>query len=223
MENDTNKLTSLPTPPKRFSYNYEEKLNALSHGIAAILATIGMILLLFRNTDKSEFSTTSILIYSITLIAMLVISTIYHTAENPKIRGRLRILDHINIYFLIAGTYTPVALITLVNGNGWLIFQTVWGIAFLGTIFKVFYTGKLEFLSLLVYVAMGWLIVIDFENLVTAISNEGIYLLFLGGAFYTLGIIFYAWRSIPYNHFIWHLFVIGGALSHWLMIYLFVV
>lgn len=202
---------------------HEDSLNAISHAIGAILAIIGMILLLFQNAIKSEFSTFSILIYSFSLISMLVISTTYHASKKPGIRRRLRILDHINIYFLIAGTYTPIALITLVSGNGWTIFYTVWGIALLGTIFKIFYTGKLEFLSLFLYLAMGWLIVIDFENLITHVPSSGINLLSLGGAFYTFGIIFYTWRRIPYNHFIWHLFVLGGAISHWFMIYLYVV
>lgn len=204
-------------------YYKEEKLNAISHGMGFILAIGGMFLLLSRNVDKTEFATTSILIYSISLIAMFAVSTFYHAANKPKLKRKLRILDHINIYFLIAGTYTPVALITLINGDGWRIFYTVWIIASLGTLFKIFYTGKYEFLSLLLYIAMGWLIVIDFENLIEYTPAIGIRLLFFGGAFYTLGIIFYAIERIPYNHFIWHLFVLGGAISHWLMIYLTVV
>lgn len=201
----------------------EEKFNAISHGIGAVLAVIGMFLLLSRNSDKTEYANLSILIYSFTLISMLFVSTVYHATNNSKLKRKLRILDHINIYFLIAGTYTPVALITLINGNGRTIFYAVWAIAALGTLFKLFYTGKLEFLSLLLYVAMGWLIVLDFDNLIDYTPSSGIKLLFLGGAFYTLGIIFYAWRRIPYNHLIWHLFVLGGAISHWLMIYLNVV
>ena len=154
---------------------------------------------------------------------MFSISTAYHVTTNIRLKKKLRILDHINIYFLIAGTYTPVALITLIHGNGWTIFYAVWTIAGLGTLFKIFYTGKLEFLSLLLYVVMGWLIVLDFANLIDYTPNLGLRLLFLGGAFYTFGILFYALKRIPYNHFIWHVFVLGGALSHWLMIYFNVV
>jgi hemolysin III len=208
---------------KSSEYHNEESFNAISHAIGAVFAVLGMFLLLSRNSDKTEYATLSIFIYSLTLIAMLVVSTAYHTTNKPKLKKGLRILDHINIYFLIAGTYTPVALITLLNGNGWTIFYAVWAIVALGTLFKLFYTGKYEFLSLLLYVAMGWLIVLDFENLIDLMPSLGIQLLFLGGAFYTLGIIFYAWRRIPYNHFIWHLFVLGGAVSHWLMIYLAVI
>ncbi len=204
-------------------YKNEECLNTISHGIGAILSILGMFFLLNHNSQKSEYATFSILIYSITLISMFSISTLYHVTANIKLKKSFRILDHINIYLLIAGTYTPVALITLVNGNGWTIFHSVWIIAALGTLFKIFYTGKLEFLSLVLYVIMGWLIILDFSNLIDYTSPLGLRLLFLGGAFYTFGILFYVLERIPYNHFIWHVFVLGGAFSHWLMIYLDVV
>ena len=204
-------------------YKNEERLNTISHAVGAILSIIGLFLLLNNNSNKSEYATISIIIYSITLISMFAISTVYHVTTTIRLKKKLRILDHINIYFLIAGTYTPVALITLIDGNGWTIFYAVWTIAGLGTLFKIFYTGKLQFLSLLLYVAMGWLIVLDFGNLIAYTPNSGLRLLFLGGAFYTFGILFYALKRIPYHHFIWHIFVLGGALSHWLMIYFNVV
>lgn len=201
------------------SLEKEEKFNTISHGVGAVLAMVGMIVLINANSHKSVYATFAIIIYSISLISMLTVSTIYHAVENRIWKLRTRILDHINIYYLIAGTYTPVALITLINGNGWLIFGTVWGIAAVGTILKLFFTGKFEIISLLLYLAMGWLIVLDFQNLVDNRSENGINLLMLGGAFYTIGIIFYAVRRIPYNHFIWHLFVLCGAISHWFFIY----
>ncbi|WP_339657822.1 hemolysin III family protein [uncultured Maribacter sp.] len=201
----------------------EEKLNVISHGIGAILAIIGMIVLMQKNSYKSTYALLSITIYSLTLISMFAISTMYHAVINPDKKKGIRILDHINIYYLIAGTYTPVALISLVQENGWYIFFIVWGIAILGTILKVFFTGKYEILSLLLYLIMGWLILTDFQNLVSNTSEIGIQLLMLGGAFYTVGILFYAIKKIPYNHFIWHLFVLIGAVSHWYFIYLDVV
>ena len=205
------------------SLEKEEKFNTISHGVGAILAMVGMIVLIKANSHKSVYATFAIIIYNISLISMLTVSTIYHAIENRIWKLRTRILDHINIYYLIAGTYTPVALITLINGNGWLIFGIVWGIAGVGTILKLFFTGKFEIISLLLYLAMGWLIVFDFQNLIDNTSENGINLLMLGGAFYTIGIIFYAVRRIPYNHFIWHLFVLCGAISHWFFIYLDVV
>ncbi|SIQ82379.1 PAQR family membrane homeostasis protein TrhA [Maribacter ulvicola] len=202
------------------SLEKEEKFNTISHGIGTLLAIIGMIVLLNANTHKTTYATMAIIIYSISLISMLAVSTVYHAVNNSVWKLRTRILDHINIYYLIAGTYTPVALIALINGNGWLIFGTVWGIAAIGTILKLVFTGKYEIISLLLYLAMGWLIVFDFQNLVDNTLETGINLLMLGGAFYTVGILFYAVRRIPYNHFIWHLFVLCGAISHWFFIYL---
>ncbi|WP_339840004.1 hemolysin III family protein [uncultured Maribacter sp.] len=201
----------------------EEYLNVVSHGVGTFLAIIGAFVLVYFNSSQSFYSLLGIIIYSVTLISMLAVSTIYHGARNEVWKQRLRILDHINIYYLIAGTYTPVALITLVDGNGWLILYTVWGIALFGTILKLFFTGKYEILSLLLYLVMGWLIILDFQNLLNKTTELGIQLLMLGGAFYTIGIIFYAIRKIPYNHFIWHLFVLAGAISHWFFIYVDVI
>lgn len=201
----------------------EERLNALSHAIGAVLAVIGMGILIFTNTNQKLYPVLSLVIYGLSLISMFTVSTMYHASNSVSWKRRLRILDHITIYFLIAGTYTPVALITLIQGNGWLILYTVWGIAIFGTFLKLFFTGKYEVLSLGLYLIMGWMIVLDFKNLINNSTEKGIQLLMLGGAFYTLGIVFYAIRIIPFNHFIWHLFVLAGALSHWFFIYLDVI
>ena len=201
----------------------EERLNTLSHAIGVLLALIGMGFLISIHIDYTFFQVSSIVIYSLTLLGMFTVSTMYHASTSTIWKRKLRILDHITIYYLIAGTYTPVALITLAEGNGWFIFFTVWGIAFFGTFLKLFFTGKFEVLSLVLYLIMGWLIVLDFQNLINNTTAKGIQLLFLGGVFYTVGIVFYAIRKIPNNHFIWHLFVLAGALSHWFFIYLEVV
>ena len=200
-------------------WHKEEKWNTVSHAIGVLFAFVGLYFLQAKNDFKSAYATEAISAYSITLILMFSVSAAYHFVSNGKWKDRLRILDHISIYFLIAGTYTPVTLILLEKGNGWTIFYAVWAIALIGTVLKLFFTGKFEAISLLLYVAMGWMIVLDFTNLMDSTSKLGIQLLFTGGAFYTLGIIFYAWEKIPYNHFIWHLFVLGGAISHWFFIY----
>lgn len=205
------------------SIEKEERLHAYSHALGIFLGILGGFLLLLKNNGKTNYATFAILIYSFTVILLFSASTFYHYVSNLELKRRLRIVDHVSIYFLIAGTYTPVALISLTNGNGFLIFYTVWGIALVGTLFKVFYTGKFEILSLILYLAMGWLIVLDYPNLLENTTPLGIDLLMLGGAFYTIGILFYAVRKIPYNHLIWHFFVLGGAISHWLFIYLDVV
>lgn len=204
---------------EKLSYKTEEELNAISHGLGIILGVFGLFFLLAQNTQKTTYATLSIIVYSLCFIVLFAASTLYHSVSNFNLKQKFRVIDHISIYLLIAGTYTPVALINLETGNGWLIFYIVWAFALIGTILKIFFTGKFEVTSLLIYLAMGWLIVLDFQNLLDNTSTLGTQLLFLGGAFYTLGIIFYAWKRLPYNHFIWHLFVLGGAISHWLFIF----
>ncbi len=201
------------------SYRREERWNALTHGLGVLLGLIGFYLFWQRNLAGSATVIFAVVVYSCSIILLFTSSTLYHSVHTKKLKYKLRILDHISIYFLIAGTYTPVALITLGEGNGWLIFFLVWGLAFGGTILKIFFTGRFEVFSLLLYLIMGWLIVFDIGNLIENTSSRGLILLFLGGAFYTLGIFFYVLRKIPYNHLIWHLFVLGGAISHWLYIY----
>ncbi|TRZ43788.1 PAQR family membrane homeostasis protein TrhA [Robertkochia solimangrovi] len=196
----------------------EEIWNAVSHGVGILFALVGMFFLLNYNSGRSEYSTFSIVVYSLSMMLLFSASTIYHAVTNLKLKEFLRKLDHISIYFLIAGTYTPIALISLVGTSGWTIFWIVWSIAIVGTVMKIFFTGRFEKLSLFLYLAMGWLIVFDISNLITEMSATGLILMALGGAFYTLGTLFYAVRKIPYNHVIWHFFVLGGAVSHYFMV-----
>lgn len=199
--------------------NVEERLNCWSHFCGVIAGLVGFFILWKFNKNKSIYSEFSIVVYGVSIILLFLSSTLYHGVEHSVWKQRLRILDHINIYYLIAGTYTPVALISLIHGNGWLLFCTVWIIAAVGTLLKIFFTGRFEFVSLFLYVAMGWLIIFDFQNLLDSTTELGLTLLFLGGFLYTSGIIFYAFEKIPYNHFIWHLFVLAGATCHWFFIY----
>ena len=196
----------------------EERLNTASHAIGAVLGVVGFFVLVYFNTNKTSFALFSLVVYAASIIMLYTASTLYHAATTKVLKEKYRILDHSSIYVLIAGTYTPVALITLENGNGWLIFWVVWGIAIVGIILKLFFTGRFEALSLLLYLAMGWLIVLDYSSLVANVSPTALNLLFLGGAFYTVGIVFYAIRKIPYNHFIWHLFVLAGSVAHFFFI-----
>ncbi|SHG94908.1 PAQR family membrane homeostasis protein TrhA [Flagellimonas flava] len=205
--------------PRPKSELLEEKWNAYSHALGIVLSLSGMFFLFQQNLDEKPFLFESIFVYCISLILLFSASTIYHAVQNPKLKKKLRILDHISIYYLIAGTYTPVCLTVLVGSKGWLLFYLVWGIALFGTILKLFFTGKFEAFSLALYAIMGWIIVLDGSYLVDNISSQGLFYLSLGGAFYTLGIFFYAKKSIPFNHLIWHFFVLGGAISHWIMIY----
>jgi len=202
---------------------FEEQLNALSHGIGALLGIAGLVLLIVFDTNKTDWSLFSVIIYGISIIVLFTASTLYHAIRGEKRKYYFRIVDHIGIYLLIAGTYTPVLLITLEQSQGWTLFWVVWSIAAFGVILKLFFTGRFEVFSTLLYLVMGWLIVFDFSNLSAAIGSEGVLWFFAGGLFYTVGIIFYAISRIPYNHVIWHLFVLAGALCHFFMILLYVI
>jgi len=197
----------------------EERLNAWSHGIGIVFGVVGLVFLLQKNQQETSLAQFAILVYSIAFVLLFMASTAYHSVTTTHLKKKLRIFDHISIYLLIAGTYTPLALITLEHENGWTIFYTVWSIAAVGTILKLFFTGKYEIVSLILYLVMGWLIVWDYDNVVALVPDLGLNLLFLGGGLYTIGTIFYAIQKIPYNHFIWHLFVLGGAICHWFFIY----
>ncbi|RED45965.1 PAQR family membrane homeostasis protein TrhA [Seonamhaeicola aphaedonensis] len=202
---------------------FEEKLNAVSHGFGAAFGIIALILLIVFNTHKTAYSLFSVIVYGISIIILFTASSLYHAIRNKTLKHYFRIVDHISIYLLIAGTYTPVLLIILTDSLGWLLFWVVWGIAAFGVILKLFFIGKFEVFSTLLYLVMGWLIVFDFSNLSKALDSNAILLLFAGGLSYTGGIIFYVIEKIPFNHVIWHLFVLAGAMFHFFMIFFYVI
>ena len=203
----------------RIQTPFEERLNAWSHGVGAAFGILGLVLLVFSLKSQIPYALFSVIIYGLSIIILFLASTFYHAVRGEKRKHYFRVVDHISIYLLIAGTYTPVLLITLPDSHGWTLFYTVWGIAAFGVILKLFFTGRFETFSTLLYLVMGWLIVFDFSTLADRMPTNGLYLLFAGGAFYTLGIVFYAIDKIPYNHVIWHLFVLGGAICHFFMVY----
>jgi hemolysin III len=201
----------------------EELWNALTHGLGAILGIVGLVILIVYETSKTDFSLFSVIVYGLSVIILFTASTLYHAIRNEKLKHKFRVIDHISIYILIAGTYTPVLLITLQDSLGWPLFWTVWGVALFGMILKLFFTGRFELFSTLLYLVMGWLIIFDFSTLNDLMSPQGIYWLATGGAAYTIGIIFYAMSSKPYFHVIWHVFVLVGAMSHFMMVFGYVI
>lgn len=207
----------------RIQSPFEEKLNAITHGLGALLGVVALVLLITHNSNKTDWSLFSVIVYGVSIIVLFTASTFYHAAKGEKYRHYFRIIDHISIYFLIAGTYTPVCLISLEQTLGWTLFLVVWGIAAFGVILKLFFTGRFEVFSTLLYLVMGWLIIFDFSNLSSEMGDHGILFLFAGGLSYTVGIVFYAVQKIPFNHVIWHLFVLAGAIFHFLMIYNYVI
>ena len=200
----------------------EEQLNTMSHGIGVLFGIVGFIFLLLKK-DQTQWSLFSVLVYGISLIILFTASTLYHAEKTETRKHYFRIVDHVSIYLLIAGTYTPVLLLLLAPSKGWLLFWIVWGIAAFGVILKLFFTGRFEVFSTLLYLVMGWLIVFDFNALVSSMETGGLILLIAGGIAYTVGIVFYAIEKIPFNHVIWHVFVLAGAICHYFMILLFVV
>ncbi|MDY8138958.1 PAQR family membrane homeostasis protein TrhA [Aquimarina sp. 2201CG5-10] len=201
----------------------EEKWNWLTHGLGIVLSLIGFFVLIANDTKLTVYSTHTIILYSVSLFALYFASTAYHYSSNPILKRKFRAFDHISIYLLIAGTYSPVTLITLINSNGWLLFFLVWSIAGLGTILKLFFTGRFEIFSVLLYLIMGWLIVLDINSLSDKVGDKGMLLLMLGGAAYTLGIIFYALRKMKFHHVIWHLFVLAGSIFHYVFILRYII
>ncbi len=195
----------------------EEQWNAYSHALGIILGLLGTLVLFLQK--PTQFASWPFAIYSFSVILLFTASTLYHSFYQPVIKEKLRILDHISIYYLIAGTYTPVCWFLLKDSKGVLLLILVWSIALIGTGLKLFFTGKFEVLSLVLYGVMGWLIVIDLPFLLQNFSESQLFYLALGGVFYTLGMVFYAVKKIPFNHLIWHFFVLGGAISHWFLVF----
>lgn len=196
----------------------EELWNAWSHVAGVIFGVFGLIYLHVEDTYRSEYSTLSIWIYGISFITLFSVSSMYHAIKKVQLKTTFRKLDHICIYFLIAGSYTPVCLIALIHGSGWILFASVWVISGLGLVLKLFYTGRYEIVSILLYLIMGWLIVLDGKNVLATLSQHQLNLMMLGGFFYTFGVVFYAMKRLKYQHVIWHFFVLGGAIAHYFMI-----
>lgn len=201
----------------------EEKINIISHASGFILGIIALFLLIIHATiDGSAIHIVSFSIYGISLIVLYCASTVYHQAKNPALRSRLRVFDHASIYILIAGTYTPFALVTLNGKLGWVIFSLSWGLASIGVTLKLFFTGKYDLISTLMYLFMGWMIVFFISPLMDVLSTDGLYWLIAGGISYTVGAILYSIKKIPFNHAIFHLFVLFGSFTHFISIFFYV-
>ena len=201
----------------------EEVLNAITHGIGFLLSLVGFALLLAFHTYDTTRGLVAVILYGVSLSMLYFVSSMYHYEKNDSRKRLFRKLDHISIYVLIAGTYSPVVLIVLEDSLGWTLFWLVWSIAIVGTILKVFFTGRFETISLILYLFMGWLIVFDLQALLEKVDTVGVLLLAGGGAAYTIGIIFYVLDRLKYGHVIWHLFVLLGSFLHYLFVFLKVV
>ena len=204
-------------------YRNEETWNVWTHFSGLILSMIGIPFLFYFDNHNTALSTFSILLFSFGLLFVYSSSSIYHFILNPKLKKRFQIFDHISIYYLILGSYAPVCLITLYNYSGINIFIVVLTLTLVGTLKKLFWTGKYQFISLLLYLAMGWLIIFDINSLFKLIDFNAKLLLILGGVSYTFGVIFYVLDKVKYFHSIWHLFVLTGSVFHYFMILFYVI
>ncbi|WP_035507526.1 PAQR family membrane homeostasis protein TrhA [Halobacillus karajensis] len=202
----------------------EEIANAITHGIGAILSIAMLVLLiLFASFNGNPWHITSVTIYGVTMLLLYVSSTLVHSFPPGKAKDLFEIFDHSSIYLFIAGTYTPILLIPLRGTLGWTLFGIVWGIAVLGIVFKVFFVKKFVVMSTIFYVLMGWLIVLAWAPLTAQVPAAGITYLVVGGVMYSIGSIFYVWRSFKYHHMVWHLFVLGGSILHFFSIFFYII
>lgn len=189
----------------------EEFWNAITHGIGFILAIPACILLILQAEKmESPLYMMSFTIFGISMMILFLASTLLHSVPE-RYKKICSIIDHSSIYILIAGTYTPFALLAIGGKLGWAIFALEWGLTVIGIVFKVFFIHRFEALSLIFYIAMGWVIIFAFNPVISHITMNGFWILLTGGILYTVGAYFYANRKIPYNHAIWHLFVLGGS------------
>jgi hemolysin III len=201
----------------------EERINVVSHFIGLQLSVLALIALAIKSVYLANvWYIVSFIVYGISMVILYLASTLYHNSKNPIARKRLNIFDHAAIYILIAGSYTPYTLVTLHGTTGWLLFGLTWGVAIAGVIFKLFYTGRFDKLSTILYVAMGWMVIIAIKPLINSLAPEGLFWLALGGVLYTIGAVLYSREKLNYNHAIFHIFVLLGSFSHFISIYFYV-
>lgn len=202
----------------------EEIMNAVTHGIGAGLSIAGLVVLVvFASMYGDVWKIVGSAIYGASMIVLYTASTLYHSFSKTKAASKLNMFDHISIYYLIAGSYTPFMLVNLRGGWGWSIFGVVWACAIAGTVLKIIYGNKLRKVSTIIYLAMGWIIIIAIYPFVKNVETGGIILVVLGGLSYTIGVIFYKWKSLPFNHAIWHLFVLAGTVLQFFAVLFYVV
>jgi len=202
----------------------EEIANAITHGVGAALAIAGLVLLTyFASRHGDIWHLTSCAIFGGTLVLLYTVSTLYHSLPQPRAKEIMKLLDHSSIFLLIAGTYTPFTLVNLRGPWGWTLFGIVWGIAVIGICFEASLLRSWTIVSLGLYIAMGWTVVIALKPLLNNLAPGGFVLLLLGGLAYTGGSLFYLWKQLRYHHAIWHLFVLAGSVLHFLAVLFYVI
>lgn len=206
----------------------EEFANTLTHALGMILSVVGLFCLLLKSTMPPDgiafdtFQVVSFAIFGLSLLALYTASTLYHASHQELKKNKYKMWDHCAIYLLIAGTYTPFLLVSMRDTVGWLFFGIIWAIAIFGILLKVMFKHRFHLLRVATYLVMGWLVVLTWGDLTSALPEAGLHLLIAGGLVYTVGVVFYLYERMPYSHAIWHMFVFGGSFCHFLSIYMYV-
>lgn len=202
----------------------EEIANSVSHGVGALLAIAAIVLLAVAAVRHGGgIRLLAALIFGISLLLEYLFSTLYHAIQPPAVKRVLRVFDHCSIYILIAGTYTPFALVTLAADRGLTLFLAIWGAALVGIVVETFSRERQpKWVSAVIYLAMGWAVVFRLPTLISLLPAAGVWLLIAGGLSYSLGVVFYLLKRVPYMHMVWHIFVLGGSVCHFLSVVLFV-
>ena len=199
----------------------EERANMISHGLGLILFLIAVPILTYYtvSTGVTEYWIGSLL-FGISLIMVYMASTLYHSSYNANFRRKFKIFDHVSIYFLIAGSYSPFILTHLNTVSGWSIFIVLWSMVLIGSIVKLWFVDQFKLISTLAYLVMGWLVLFIIKPLFLALPALSFAMIVVGGVFYTVGVYFYLNKKLKFNHLIWHLFVLGGSVSHFIAVFL---
>lgn len=201
----------------------EEIANSLTHALGLVLSAVGLLVLLVATRDSGFREIASCALYGVTLILVYATSTLYHGATDKRAKQFLQTLDHIAIFLLIAGTYTPFVLISLRGAWGWTLFAIVWTLAAIGTVFELTRLKQIRGVMVALYLGMGWVGLIAAKPLIAALPTAGLALVLAGGVSYTLGVVFYSWRSLRFHHAVWHVFVLGGSVLQFLSVLWYVV
>ena len=202
----------------RYSFG-EEVANSVTHGVGWLLSVCGLaILVTLAATTGGTLRVVSCAVFGATLVLLYAASTLYHALPSERAKHVFRVLDHSAIFLLIAGTYTPLSLVAVGGPWGWSLFGAIWSLAAFGVLLNTVAHGRWRWLSITLYVVMGWLVVVAIKPLVAAIEPGVLVMIVAGGLAYTLGLVFYGWNRLPYNHAVWHLFVLTGSVLHYLAI-----
>lgn len=216
-------MKEMYSPSRRYSVG-EEIANSITHGFGLLLAIVGLVVLTaFASVFGATRHIVSVSIFGATLVLLYAASTLYHSVSVPRAKEMLRRLDHTAIFLVIAGTYTPFALVALGGPLGWTLFALVWGLAFCGIVMQRVLMRQKAYVTALPYIGMGWLGVLVLKEMMTSIGVGGIFLLLAGGIAYTVGVLFFVWKRLPYHHAVWHLFVLAGSACHYFAVLLFVI